>query len=121
MMEKGTNISVATDLDDNFRFNSDVESLLFYVIREALANVENHARAHQVKVLLRTFEGSVVVTVEDDGIGLSAEKPFGLGLRGIEERVELVGGSMDITSSPGQGTTVTVEVPYDANTSGDRR
>jgi len=120
MMEEGTNLRVITDLGDEFRLNSDMESLLFYVIREALANVERHARAHQVKVSLRRSEETVVVTVEDDGVGLSTEKPFGLGLRGIEERVELVGGSMKIASSPGQGTTVTVEVPYDASAPGNR-
>lgn len=120
MMEEGTNLTVTTDLGDESRLNSDMESLLFYVVREALSNVERHARAHQVNVSLSMSEGSVLVSVDDDGIGFSAEKQFGLGLRGIEERVELAGGSMKITSSPGQGTTLIVEVPYDASAPGDR-
>lgn len=120
MIEEGTNLRVITDLEDDFRLSSDMESLLFYVIREVLSNVERHARAHQASVSLHRNNASVIVMVEDDGIGMSAGKPFGLGLRGIEERVELVGGSMNITSSPGQGTTITVEVPYEASPPGDR-
>ncbi|HDL85306.1 MAG TPA: sensor histidine kinase [Candidatus Acetothermia bacterium] len=120
MVEEGTSLRVITDLEDDFRLSSDTESLLFYVIREGLANVEHHARAHQAKVSLRRTEDAVVVSVEDDGIGMSTREVFGLGLRGIEERVELVGGSMRIISSPGQGTTITVEVPYETGAPGDR-
>ena len=120
MVEGGTNLEVVTDLEDDFRLNSDTESLLFYVIREALTNVERHAHAHQVKVTLRRSNSVVIATIEDDGIGIPAKKPLGLGLRGIEERVELVGGRMTISSAPGQGTTITVEVPCEARTRGDR-
>ena len=119
MMEEGTNLRVITDLEDNSRLDSNMESLLFYVIREALANIERHARAHRAKVILHRSDDSVIVSVEDDGIGLPPGKPFGLGLRGIEERVELVGGSMSIVSSPGQGTRITVEVPYVKGALGD--
>ncbi|NIA10353.1 MAG: hypothetical protein GWP10_11655 [Nitrospiraceae bacterium] len=121
MVEGGTNLEVVTDLEDDFRLNSDMESLLFYVIREALTNVERHAHAHQVKVALRRSNRAVIATIEDDGIGIPAKKPLGLGLRGIEERVELVGGMMTISSAPGQGTMITVEVPNDASARGDRR
>jgi len=120
MVEGGTDLRIVTDLEDDFRLNSDMESLLFYVIREALTNVERHARAHQVKVALRRSDSSVIATIEDDGIGIPAKKPLGLGLRGIEERVELVGGRMTISSAPGQGTRITVEVPDDATARGDR-
>jgi len=121
MVEGGTNLEVATDLEDDFRLNSDMESLLFYVIREALTNVERHAHAHHVKVALRRSKSAVIVTVEDDGIGIPVKKPLGLGLRGIEERVELVGGRMTISSAPGEGMRITVEVPCEARTRSDRR
>ncbi len=120
MVEAGTNLTVTTDLEDGFRLNSDIESLIFYVIREALTNVERHAQAHQAIVSLYRRDDSVIATVEDDGIGIPARKPLGLGLRGVEERVDLVGGSMKIASSPGQGTTITVEVPDDACARGNR-
>ncbi len=120
MVEAGTDLRIVTDLEDDFRLNSDMESLLFYAIREALTNVERHARAHQVKVALRRSESTVIATVEDDGIGIPAKRPLGLGLRGLEERVDLVGGRMTISSSAGQGTMITVEVPYDASACGDR-
>ncbi len=121
MVEEGTNLRITTDLEDGFRLDSNMESLLFYVIREALANVEHHARAQRATIRLRRSEESVIVSIEDDGIGLSADTPFGLGLRGIEERVELVGGSMIIDSSPGQGTKISVEVPYEKGAPSDRR
>lgn len=120
MLEEGTNLTVMTDLQDDFRLDSDMESLLFYIIREALTNVERHAHAHRVELTLHRSENSVIVSIKDDGIGITAREPQGLGLRGIEERVELVGGSLNISSAPGQGTQLTVEVPYDARTRGDR-
>lgn len=112
MVEEGADLKVSTNLEEDFRLDSDMESLLFYAIREALANVDRHANAHQAAVSLHRMADRVVVTVKDDGIGLPVGgKPFGLGLRGIEDRVELVGGSMSISSSPGRGTSITVEVP----------
>ncbi len=120
MIEEGADFKVVTDLEDDFRLDSNTESLLFYVIREALANIERHARAHQAKVSLRRTVESIIVVVEDDGIGLPQGMPFGLGLRGIEDRVDLVGGNMKISSSPGQGTRIVVEVPFAQSSSGNR-
>ncbi len=116
MVEEGADFKVITNLEEDLRLDSDIESLLFYAIREALANVDRHANAHKATVSLRRTGDCVVVIVEDDGIGLPSGKPFGLGLRGIEDRVDLVGGHIRISSSPGQGTCITVEVPYGPGT-----
>jgi signal transduction histidine kinase len=121
MVEEGTPLKVTTSMEDEPRLNSDMESLLFYVVREALTNVERHARAHHVHVALKREADSLILTVEDDGIGISENTAFGLGLRGIEERVGLVGGEMRISSSPGYGTKMTVEVPYVGGADSDRR
>jgi signal transduction histidine kinase len=119
MVEEGSDFKVRTNLEEHSRLDFDIESLLFYAIREALANVGQHANAHKAEVNLYRTRDHVVAIVEDDGVGFSPGKAFGLGLRGIQDRVELVGGRMRISSSPGHGTRITVEVPHGSGTSGN--
>jgi two-component system sensor histidine kinase UhpB len=102
---------------DNERPLSAVETALYRVVQEALTNVIRHARATRVDVLLERRGDKVVVVVEDDGIGFDADEArFAqsgrLGLLGMQERAEMLGGSMIIESSLNIGTTIIVEVPY---------
>ncbi len=95
-----------------------VEATLYRVTQEALANVEKHAQARRVSVLLERDETLVRLTVEDDGRGFAVDavqdapdaRPR-LGLLGMQERAALVGGSLLIESSPGSGTTILVRIP----------
>ena len=88
-------------------------------MQEALNNVHKHAAATQVKVALERRRGRTVLTVADNGIGLVASSASalpggqrrGLGLLGMHERAMLIGGQLDITSTPGRGTTVTLLLP----------
>src|SRR5262245_19134287 len=94
------------------RFPGDVETALFRIVQEALTNVVKHAQATHVSVLLTRRPGAVAAVVEDDGRGYDPERPSeGIGLIGMRERVELIGGRLSIESSPGSGTTVVAEVP----------
>jgi len=97
------------------RLPSDVETTIFRIVQESLTNVILHAQAKQVDVLLNLHNQQVILIVEDDGIGF-VPTSFGtedhLGLFGMRERVEMLGGTFMIESSPGKGTTIKAEVPY---------
>ena len=95
------------------RLPTDVETVLYRVVQEALTNVVKHARAERVSILLRERDGKVAAVIEDDGRGFSleADTDGGLGLVGMRERVALVDGRLDVESAEGAGTTIVVEVP----------
>ncbi len=113
-------LDVRVDADAERRLDVAVESLLYYVAREALENVVRHARATRAALRLEFGRSEARLSIEDDGIGFSLNDPRGLGLRGIEERVAVSGGTLEIESAPGRGTTVTVEVPHGTNSRRDR-
>lgn len=96
----------------------EVESSLFRVVQEALTNVTRHARARQVSVILTRRGNDLLLTVEDDGQGFDAEEALAnrsgekkFGLFGMQERVEILGGSLQVESAPAQGTTIYVRIP----------
>jgi signal transduction histidine kinase/HAMP domain-containing protein len=104
-------------LDDE-RLPSRVKTALYRIAQQALVNVARHARAESVGVLLGDRGSSVVLIVEDDGVGFDVEEVMGshvlqtnLGLYGMRERASLLGGSLTIESAPGGGTSVFVEIP----------
>jgi signal transduction histidine kinase len=101
------------------RLPAPIETTIYRVAQEALTNVARHAKGTFVSVLVERHDGVVSLIVEDNGHGFDAESPdIGegrLGLLGMRERIELVGGTLDIESSPGAGTTVIARVPLENN------
>jgi two-component system sensor histidine kinase UhpB len=100
------------------RLSPQVELVLYRVIQEALTNVARHATAHHVCVILAEEDGHAVATIRDDGAGFDvpavlASKERGLGLFGMQERMALVGGRLQIHSRPGAGTLVRAEAPVE--------
>lgn len=96
------------------RLSIEVETALFRIVQESLTNVILHAQATHVDVLLSLKDQHVSAVIEDNGVGFTAASTTqeeGLGLFGMRERVEMLGGSFTIESSPGKGTTVKAEVP----------
>ena len=93
------------------RLPGEVETALYRVVQESLTNVVKHAQASRVSVLLTRGGGSVKAVIEDDGRGMSDGADGGFGLLGMRERLALVGGRLEIESSPGAGTTIAAEVP----------
>jgi signal transduction histidine kinase len=96
---------------------SDKRTVLYRVAQEALTNVARHARATQVRVSIVKIPGAVRLEVSDNGKSFPVRKIFQskskrLGLVGMKERVEMVGGSLAIESTPGHGTTVRAEIPF---------
>lgn len=95
------------------RLPTEIETVLYRVVQEALTNVVKHARAERVSIVLRERDGKVAAVIEDDGRGIAsdADATGGLGLVGMRERVALVEGRLDVESTEGAGTTIVVEVP----------
>ncbi len=102
------------------------QAAVFRMVQEALANVRKHARASQVRVVCAGTPAAWEVRVEDDGVGCDATRlndPSGahLGLRIMRERAARVGGSVRVSSTPGRGTTVVIEVPVGSDEDGSAR
>ncbi len=101
------------------RLPSEVETTLFRVVQEAINNVAKHAHARHVSVILENAAGRTLAEVTDDGTGFDPQAFLtvdddmrGAGLLGMRERVALVGGQFRVTSRPGDGTTIRIEVPW---------
>ena len=95
------------------RLPTEVETALYRIVQEALANIVKHAEATHVSILLTRKENSVAAVVEDDGKGFDTNETGdgALGLVGMRERVGLVGGRLVVESARGSGTTIAAEVP----------
>jgi signal transduction histidine kinase len=89
----------------------ELRTCIYRVVQEALHNIARHAHARLVKVVVRHEPRRIVLSVEDDGNGFDARRVRGLGLVGMEERVNHLGGIFEVTSKPGAGTRVEVELP----------
>ena len=97
------------------RLSSNVETVLYRIVQEALTNIVRHAHATQADVVLTIRDGKLIVIVEDDGVGFDPDTVSTsnhLGLFGMRERTEMINGKLVIESSPGQGTTIMMEVGY---------
>jgi PAS domain S-box-containing protein len=97
------------------RLPAPVEAAAYYLIAEALTNVAKYARASVVRVRVVPSAGGVLVEVADDGAG-GADPTGGSGLRGLADRVEALGGTLEIESAPGAGTTLRAAIPATART-----
>jgi signal transduction histidine kinase len=101
----------------DLHLDGDRATATFRIFQECLTNVIRHAQAKTVRVALCEENENIVLVVEDDGIGFSesnlSESLGSLGLLGMKERAQFCGGEVKISSSPGNGTTVTVRVPVD--------
>lgn len=116
-----TGIRVNLELAPGGEVSADIRSEIVAILREALRNVEQHARASQVRVVLRRARGLVVLSVADDGtghrppadlVGLRADGRSGLA--GISDRARRLGGRLVIESRPGGGTRLQAEIPAPA-------
>jgi signal transduction histidine kinase len=100
------------------RLPAQVETALFRVVQEVITNIVRHAAARNVDISLQFENDTVSINVEDDGIGfdmvemtLTPDTQRGLGLLGMFERIELLGGEMEIDTAPGYGTKIRIQVP----------
>lgn len=97
--------------------SNSVRTVLFRIAQESLTNVARHAKASQVEVCIQCLDGLIRMDVTDNGQGFEvdgaacANKSNRLGMLGMRERVEMIGGTFCVESAPGQPTTVRVEIP----------
>jgi signal transduction histidine kinase len=100
---------VEIDAPVDARLSEQVQAAAYYVVAEALANVNKHAGASRISVRARADDGWLVVTVDDDGVGGADAE--GEGLRGLADRVEALGGRLRLDSPPGGGTRLNAQIP----------
>jgi len=101
------------------RLTTERETALYRVMQEALNNVAKHAHARHVIIALQCWSDRVSLIVEDDGVGFDSERIVAavdkqLGLVGMRERALLLGGTLDVESQPGRGTTVVARIPAES-------
>jgi PAS domain S-box-containing protein len=114
--ESRTSVPCKVDVPEDLSLPVEFATPLFRVCQEALTNVTRHASAGEVTIRLECTEREVLLVIHDDGRGITDEevKRHGsLGLLGMKERVAILGGSLDVTGVPGQGTTITIRIPFD--------
>jgi len=130
-----SSISFATRVEDiDGVFDKDAEIHIYRIVQEAVTNILRHSRATEATVVIKKKTSDISISIRDNGCGFDPEtrsagaSDLGFGLSGIAERVQILGGTLAIDSSPGQGSTLTIEVPlpshaYDAgrNNGSNRR
>ncbi|MGA3097452.1 MAG: sensor histidine kinase [Bryobacteraceae bacterium] len=100
--------SVPEDLPDEYKI------YIYRLVQEALNNAVRHSGARNAKVVVERLAKSIVVRVTDDGRGFDPGRSRGMGILGMEERVNRLGGTLRVESQPGKGATVTAELPIPA-------
>jgi signal transduction histidine kinase len=109
-------VPVELELHAERRLPEQVEVAAYYVVAEALTNAAKHAQASVVNVELHTDDAIVQLAVRDDGVG-GADLSRGSGLLGLRDRIEALGGTLQVTSPAGEGTTLLIEVPLGTRSS----
>jgi signal transduction histidine kinase len=105
-------IPVDLDVTTDARLAEPIEVAAYFVASEALANAAKHSEASRIDLSLARRDGSLVLSVRDDGVG-GADAGRGSGLVGLTDRVEALGGSIRVSSRPGEGTQIQAELPLE--------
>ncbi len=107
-------VSVEVDPDAERELDPEQREAAFYVAADALTNVARHARARSATIRVSHGDDIAVLEVQDDGIGFDpATRSPGLGLRNMRERAFVAGGKLQLTSTPGRGTSIRLELPVE--------
>ena len=94
------------------RYSQEIEAAVYFCVLEALQNVQKYAGANSASVRLAQVDGTLMVAVADDGSGFDpSTTKKGSGLQNMEDRLDALGGTVEVESAPGSGTTVTVRLP----------
>ena len=119
-LRRTSGIRIDLDLPDSLeRLPLDTETALFRVVQEALINIHRHAQSETARIRLRRDPDTLVLEIADQGRGIpkaslddlqKGQGAVGVGIAGMSERIEQIGGHLEITSD-GQGTTIVVRLP----------
>lgn len=121
LMSRGIQVALQSSFRPG-RLPGAIEVGLFRIAQEAIVNIARHSEARHAAVVIEQHNGSLRMHVSDDGRGfvpgrVAASKTGGVGLEGMKERVRLMGGHIDISSEPGKGTKIELEVPLEKEAS----
>lgn len=106
--------SVAIDAE----LPAEQERAIYRLVQESLTNVVKHSGAARARIEVQSDATALLISVEDDGCGFDVDgTPAGVGLGGMRERIELLGGTLEIRSSPGEGTRTAARIPLDPGSS----
>ena len=106
-------MTVAVSADGVGRYPQDLEAAVYFCCLEALQNVAKYSGASSAEVRLAQDDGRLVFEVRDDGTGFDIASAKGSGLQGMTDRLDSIGGELEVRSRPGEGTTVIGSVPVD--------
>ena len=105
-------VPVTVEADGIGRYPQDAESAVYFCCLEALQNVVKYASASSARICLQAQDGTLRFTVSDDGAGYDPRRtPLGSGQRNMADRLAALGGRLEVRSAPGQGTTITAQLP----------
>jgi two-component system, NarL family, sensor histidine kinase NreB len=115
-VQRRFNLPITLTCDLRGRFDMAIETAIYRAVQEALSNICKHAHASHSLINICTRHQKVFCTITDNGQGfnvlaLDDKTCGGLGLRGIKERAEALGGTLQVRSRPGHQTALTVEIP----------
>jgi signal transduction histidine kinase len=108
-------VPVAVEADGIGRFPQEIEAAVYFCVLEGLQNALKHANPTQTTVRLAATDGHLTFQIADDGRGFdTGAAAYGTGLQGMADRLDAIGGTLEVTSAPGRGTTVTGRLPVRA-------
>ncbi|UPQ89041.1 cache domain-containing protein [Vibrio sinaloensis] len=112
----GIDVEATLKTQPSPKLQSEVATTLYRVAQESLTNIEKHSHAGKVSMILQQMGSMLQLIIRDDGVGFEVNatmRKSGIGLRNMRERVEFIGGELDIESEPGLGTEITVLLELD--------
>ncbi|ANE48616.1 histidine kinase [Paenibacillus swuensis] len=106
-------IDITFEMDDHIRLVKGVEDHLFRIVQEALSNTLRHSRATRMEIRLQQRGDTVKLLIIDNGVGfdLESQKQAAYGLVSMQERVNEIGGAIDLITAPGKGTRIDIRIP----------
>lgn len=109
------NLHIDLDFEskESKEISSGIQLMLYRIIQEAVNNILKYARASNVLIRLTTDSGTIAMTIQDNGVGFNPSKKVkGIGLKNIKSRIEFYSGTLNIITSPGNGCTLEIKLPY---------
>jgi signal transduction histidine kinase len=107
-------VPTAVRAEDVGRYPQQVEAAVYFCVLEALNNVAKYSAASSAEVRLAHSNGDLTFEIADDGEGFdTGQTGYGTGLRGMADRIEVIGGTLEVRSAPGRGTSITGRLPSD--------
>jgi signal transduction histidine kinase len=108
-------VPIAVEADGIGRYSQEIEAAVYFCVLEGLQNALKHAVSTRTTVRLAASDGQLTFQIADDGQGFdTAARAYGTGLQGMADRLDAIGGTLEVASTPGQGTTVTGRLPVRA-------